>query len=364
MNGSTANLTVQPDAPLRRVMACIDANTRGIALIVDEERHLLGTITDGDIRRAILIGIDLDTPVSEILKNKSNPLYPRPITASADAPPDELLELMRQHRIRQIPILDEFERVAGLVTMEELLPDQDLPLQAVIMAGGYGKRLRPLTEDLPKPMLPVGDRPLLERTLEQLRLAGIRRVQISTHYLQKKISDYFGDGKAFGLELNYVNEDRPLGTAGALKLIDPPQEPILVMNGDILTQMDFRAMLDFHHQYAADMTIAVRQYEFRVPYGVVETDGVRVTGIVEKPLWQNFINAGMYLLSPEVQRYIPGRQRCDMPDLIERLIEAGRVVICFPVREYWMDIGEFRDYHQVLDDVNNGKFMERQEVGA
>ena len=364
MKGLGADLTVNPDASIRRAMACIDRNTRGIALVLDEERHLIGTITDGDIRRAILTGLNLDVPVTELLSRKSESLYPKPITASAEADADQLLRLMQEHRIRQIPILDSDDRVVDLVMMEDLLPDQGLPLQAVIMAGGYGKRLRPLTESLPKPMLPVGDRPLLERTIDQLRRAGIKRVQVSTGYLREKITDYFGDGRDFGVELRYVTEDQPLGTAGALGLLEEPDEPLLVINGDILTQVDYRAMLDFHHHHQADMTVAARQYDLRVPYGVVETDGVRITGIVEKPTVQNFINAGIYLLSPVVHRYIPSAQRCDMPDLIRRLIEEGCLVVCFPVREYWIDIGEVKDYRRALEDVNNGKFAERQGVGV
>ncbi len=364
MNGTLNDFLVSPEASIRQVMACIDNNARGIALVVDADRRLIGTVTDGDLRRAVLMGTDLEIPIRELLERKANSLYPEPITAPEEAEPGELLVLMRKHRIRQIPILDAGGRVLDLITLEDLLPDEGLPLQAVIMAGGYGKRLRPLTESTPKPMLPVGDRPLLERTINQLRQAGIKRVQISTHYMQDKISDYFGDGRDFGVELNYVSEDQPLGTAGALGLLEKPDEPLLVMNGDILTQVDFRAMLDFHYEHSADMTIAVRQYEIRVPYGVVETDGVRVTGIVEKPTVQNFINAGMYLINPDVHRYIPGSRRFDMPDLIARLIAEKCSVICFPVREYWMDIGEFKDYHQALEDIDNGKFVERQGAGA
>lgn len=364
MNDKMTNLLVSLDTSIREVMSCIDQNTKGIALIVDEERRLIGTVTDGDIRRAILMGIDLDSSVKKLIERKSKSAYPQPITAGLEASPGELLELMQKHRIRQIPILDDQGRFVDLKTYEDLLPGQGLPLQAVIMAGGYGKRLRPLTENLPKPMLRVGDRPLLERTIEQLRQSGIKRVQISTHYLSEKITDYFGDGKAFGVELNYVAEDRPLGTAGALGLLEKPGEPLLVLNGDILTQMDFGAMLDFHTQHDADLTIAVRQYEIRVPYGVVETDGVHVKRMAEKPVVQNFINAGIYLLSPEVHRFIPSSQWFDMPDLIAKLLEENRNVVCFPVREYWMDIGEFKNYRQAVADINNGKFIERQRARA
>jgi dTDP-glucose pyrophosphorylase len=358
MTGKAKQYTLKLDATLRDAMTKIDSNKKGIALMVDGKNRLQGTVTDGDLRRAILTGKNLDTPVKELLARKAESIYPEPISASEEDDSDKLLRLMQQHRIRQIPILDKRKRVVDLATIEDLLPDQDLPMQAVIMAGGYGKRLRPLTEDIPKPMLPVGDRPLLERTIDRLRESGIKRVQISTHYLKDKITDYFGDGEGFGVELNYVSEDQPLGTAGALGLMDLSDEPILVMNGDILTQVDFRAMLDFHYQHNADMTIAVRQYDIDVPYGVVETDGVRVVRIAEKPTVRNFINAGMYLLNPEVHQFIPDSRKYDMPELINRLIDESRMVICFPVREYWMDIGKVEDYRKAMDDLNNGVYTE------
>ncbi len=364
MNSEMKDLTLTPDASIREVMASIDNNSKGIALIIDDEECLIGTVTDGDIRRAMLMGKDLDATVLDLLVLKTGSLYPKPITASERDTPDELLRLMREHCIRQIPILTERKQVAGLATLDDLLPEYDIPMQAVIMAGGYGKRLRPLTEELPKPMLPVGDRPLMERTIERLREAGIKKVQVSTHYLKDKITDHFGDGEAFGVELNYVTEDQPLGTAGALGLMEQPDEPILVLNGDVFTQVDFRAMLDFHLQHHADMTIAVRQHEINVPYGVVETDGVYVTGIVEKPTVQNFINAGMYLLNPDVHNYIPRSERYDMPELIMRLIEEQKTVICFPVREYWKDIGELKDYKQAVNDLGEGIYAEPQGIVA
>ncbi|MCX6641685.1 MAG: nucleotidyltransferase family protein [bacterium] len=362
MNDDLEKYLAPPDASIRSVMACIDRNTKGIALIVDQERRLIGTITDGDVRRAILTGVNLDASVSGLLDAKSDLRYRRPITADYDASTDELFKVMHQHRIRQLPILDSQQHVLDLVTIDDLLPENGLPLQAVIMAGGFGTRLHPLTEDLPKPMLPVGDRPLLQRTIEHLRDAGIRKVQVSTHYLQEKITDYFGDGKAFGVELNYLFEDHPMGTAGALGLMDKIDEPLLVINGDILTQIDYRAMLDFHLQNFADMTVAVRQYEFKVPYGVVETEGVRVTRILEKPVVKNFVNAGIYLLSPEVQKCIPDTAHYDMPELIGYLISQGNLVISFPVREYWIDIGEFKEYRQAQTDVDTGKFDQYQEA--
>ncbi len=359
MKNKADNLTLSSNATIREVMETIDGNSKGIVLITDDNGQLIATVTDGDIRRAILTGKDLDASIIDLLILKTGSMYPEPVTASDKDNADKLLALMRSHKIKQIPLLNNKQQVVGLATIEDLLPDQDLPMQAVIMAGGFGTRLRPLTEDTPKPMLPVGNRPMMERTIERLREAGIKRVQISTHYLKDKITDHFGDGAAFGVELNYVNEDQPLGTAGALGLMAKPDEPILVMNGDIFTKVDFRALLDFHHHHQADMTVAVRLHDINVPYGVVETDGLRVLRIVEKPTVQNFINAGMYLLNPDIHNYIRHSEHLDMPDLISQLIEEERMVICFPVREYWKDIGEFKDYRQVVRDAKNGMFAEQ-----
>jgi NDP-sugar pyrophosphorylase family protein len=219
------------------------------------------------------------------------------------------------------------------------------------MAGGFGTRLRPLTNDLPKPMLPVGSKPLLELIVDQLKRAGIRRLNVATHYKGDMISEHFKDGQDFGVEIRYVKEDQPLGTAGALSLLEDSEEPLLVINGDILTRVDFREMLNFHREHKADLTIAVRQYEFNVPYGVVETDGVAVKGISEKPTVRQFINAGMYLLNPSVRRLVPNGQPYDIPDLVHRMIAEGRPVVCFPVREYWLDIGIEDQYVKAQADV-------------
>lgn len=346
---------VSPDKSIREAMARIDRSAKGIALVVDEERRLVGTITDGDVRRAILAGISLDTPVSELLARKAGTAYPRPITAPASSERSALRSLMQERGIRQVPLLDEAERVVDLVVLDELLPERVLPLQAVVMAGGAGTRLRPLTEGTPKPMLPIGGRPLLERTVEQLRLAGIRRVNVTTHYHPEKIREHFGDGRAFGVEMDYVTEDRPLGTAGALGLLEETAEPLLVINGDILTRVDFRTLLDYHRKHGADLTVGVRQYDLQVPYGVMECEGPYVRQVREKPTLRFLVNAGIYLLEPSVRHLIPSGERFDMTDLIQRLLENGRPVVSFPIVEYWLDIGQYEDYERAQQDVDSGR---------
>lgn len=343
---------------IRETMGVIDRHAKGVALLVDEDCHLIATITDGDIRRAILVGIDLDQPIQFLAGHASRMVryHEGPLTAPVGAPATDLLHLMAEKHLRQIPLLDENGRVIDLVVLDDLVRDYELPLRAVVMAGGYGTRLRPLTDDLPKPMLPLGSRPLLELIVEQLRDAGIRQVNVATHYKGEIISEHFKDGQDFGVDIRYVKEDQPLGTVGALSLLEESEEPVLVINGDILTRVDFRSMLTFHLEHAAELTVAVRQYEFSVPYGVVLTDGAKVTGISEKPVMKHFINAGIYLLSPTVRRLIPNDQPYDIPDLIQSILADGRSVVCFPIREYWLDIGKADHYDQAKSDIANGIF--------
>ena len=349
-------LCVSCDHTIQGCIVALNETAKGILLVVDDDQRLLGTITDGDIRRAILARVNFESPVSELVARKADSPYPKPVTAPVGTERAVLLQLMQQHSVRHVPLLDGAGRVVDLVTLDELLPDQVIPVQAVIMAGGFGRRLRPFTEETPKPMLSVGGRPLMERIIEQLREVGIQQINIATHYKPEKIVAHFGDGSNFGVKLNYVNEDRPLGTAGALGLMEKPDRPLLVINGDILTQMNFRAMLAYHQEHKADLTVAVRKYDLKVPYGVVETDGVFVRDLDEKPSLSFFVNAGIYLLEPSVYHYVPNGQHCDMTDLIQRLLEAKRPVASFPIVEYWLDIGQPADYDQAQEDIQNGSF--------
>lgn len=351
MYSDLTNILVRPTTSIHKTAILINKNRKGIVLVVDDKKRLLGTITDGDIRRAILESINLDSPVSVIMRRKVELSFPTPITSTVGTESEILLKLMREHVVRQIPLLDDKGQVFGLATMDDLL--SDVPqMQALIMAGGLGTRLRPLTEDLPKPMLKVGGKPLMEYIVEQLRQVGIRRVNVTTHYKPEKISDHFGDGSSFGVELNYVNEDRPLGTAGALGLIDTPTEPILVINGDILTQVDFRAMLAYHQEQRAVMTVAVRQYDIKVPYGVIECEGSRVCALKEKPQMHFLVNAGVYLLEPKVFEFIPNNgEHFNMTDLIQWLLASDQIVVGFPIIEYWLDIGQLADYEQAQNDM-------------
>ena len=327
----------------------MDRSRLGIVLVVDERHRLIGTVTDGDLRRAMLTRVDLGNPVEVLLEQKAGSAFSQPISAALGQDPNWYLQLLQRHSILHLPILDQEQRVVGLVTRDEFLPRQVLPLQAVIMAGCKGTRLYPLTEQTPKPMLPVGDKPLLEIIISQLRDSGIKRVNVSTHHQREKIESHFGDGREFGVDLSYVTEDRPLGTAGCLGLIEAPTETTLVINGDILTQVNFQAMLQFHRAQQADLTVAVRQYDVQVPFGVIESDGVMVRGVTEKPVFNFFVNAGIYLLEPSVYRLLAPGERTDMTDLIQQLLREERRVASFPIREGWLDIGQPADYEQAQE---------------
>lgn len=351
MANDVSEVFIRPEDTVRQAIAGIDRTPAKIALVVDGFCRLLDTITDGDVRRAILHNIDLEQTVSSLQQMKRNWSSSGPVSALFGTERSILLQLMQDKSVRHIPLVDECDRVVDLAKLDELLPSKVLPMQAVVMAGGFGTRLRPLTKDVPKPMLPVGNRPLLEFIIDQLRQAGIPRVNLTTHYQQEVITKHFGNGDGFGIEIQYVQEDQPLGTAGALGLLEFSGEPLLVINGDILTRVDFQAMLDFHREHRADMTVAVRQQEIHLPYGIVETDGVIIHDIFEKPVLRHFMNAGFYLLNPEVCRYIPFGKPYDMPDLILKLISEDRRVVSFPVREYWLDIGQHGDYAQAQVDA-------------
>jgi dTDP-glucose pyrophosphorylase len=348
-------LLISPDATLHDAMATIDRTAKGIVLVTDENRRLINTVTDGDIRRAILSGLDLNVSIRMLLERRPLTPYPQAITAPVGTSDAELIHLMNKHVIRHVPLLDDQDRVTDLALLADLVKEYAPPLRAVVMAGGLGKRLRPLTEDVPKPMLPVGGRPLMEHIIGQLCRAGIKQVSITTHYKPEAIVEHFGDGRGFGVQIDYMHEDRPLGTAGALGLMPPWNSTLLVVNGDILTRLNYQSMLAYHRENRAALTVAACQYDVQVPYGVLECDGPRVSRIQEKPTYRFFTNAGIYLVQPEVRQFLPNGQRYDMTDLIEALVAAGWSVMNFPILEYWLDIGQAEDYRQAQEDVGEGK---------
>lgn len=353
---ATSDKLVSKDTPILTVVRHIDSNRKGAVVVIGPDHELVGVVTDGDIRRAVLSGFSLDQPVMTLVERRSKELYPIPLFLPIDSTPEAQIALMQEHKIRHLPLVGSSGRVVDLIVIEDLLAEPGLPLRAVVMAGGFGKRLWPLTETLPKPMLPVNGKPMMQRLVEQLRDAGIHNLHVTTHYKPEVIRNHFGDGGSFGVEIEYFHESRPLGTAGALGLMPRPVDPILVVNGDVLTSANFKAMLHFHEENQAALTMGVSPFETPIPYGVVQLDGSNVTAIAEKPVHRCFINAGIYLLSPEVFEYVPNDGRAfDMPDLVKLLLGAKRRVISFPIREYWLDVGLLQNYEKAQVDSAEGK---------
>lgn len=337
--------TIGPDSTIRQAVEVLDAAALQIALVVDEDRRLLGTITDGDIRRAILRGLSLDDPATRVMNET-------PTTAREHDDRDTLLALMRHRRLHQVPVLDASWRVVGLEVLDNLLNTEPRANAVVLMAGGLGSRLQPLTDDCPKPLLHVGSKPILETILDAFVQHGFERFYLSVNYLADKIEEHFGDGSRWGVEIRYLREKERLGTAGALSLLpEAPTEPLFVMNGDLLTRLNFAHLLDFHTEQNAAATMCVREYEMQVPYGVIETRSHRILDIREKPTERYLVNAGVYVLQPETLDFIPRDEFFDMPDLFKRLIKQKEETVVFPIREYWMDIGRIEDFYQA-----NGQF--------
>ena len=345
-------LFVSSEQTMLDVMRRINEAAQGIVLVVDPEGRLLDTVTDGDLRRAVLAGANLHKSIAELRSQKHNPF-----TMPVGTPRTELARLMRERKVRHVPLVDDEGRVVDMVQLSDFLSDQssNLGLSAVVMAGGYGSRLRPLTNEIPKPMLPLGDKPLVEHTIDNLRRYGVQQVYMATHYKPEAFSNHFGDGRAFGVQIDYIHEEQPLGTAGVLSAIPKGDDPLLVINGDIVTEVSYGAMLLFHQENGAEMTVGVRQYEFCVPYGVMEMEGAKVLGVEEKPTHSFFVNAGIYLLERSAAQHVPPGCSFDMPQLIETLVSLEKKVIGFPISEYWLDIGRLSDYEKARSDAQAGR---------
>jgi len=329
---------VSPDYTVKQTIEVISKDSHQVALVVNSERKLIGVVTDGDFRRAILKGIDLDAPVTKIMA-KSN------TTAFYRKERGILLKIMRNKKIRHLPLLDEQGVVMGLLTLFEIFEEKENCNQVVIMAGGLGTRLGDLTKYAPKSLLKVGKRPILETLISNFIEQGFNNFILSVNFLGSQIMEYFGEGSAWGVNIQYLQEPQKLGTAGSLSLLSDltRTDPIIVMNGDILTKVNFSQLLDFHHDHKAEATMCVREYDFQVPYGVVALNQEKISSIVEKPVHTQFVNAGIYVLSRSTLKLVPKDRFFDMTDLFHFLLKNNKNVIAFPLREYWIDIGRSED---------------------
>lgn len=332
MTADFGSCTVSAGGTLLDAMKALEKGAIGIAFVVEQGR-LIGTLTDGDVRRAILGGATL-----------AQPLLPHAQHAFASAAPQasrsEVLDLMQARAIEQVPIVDETGALRGVHLLREMLGATERPSWAVVMAGGRGVRLRPITDTIPKPMIKVAGRPILERIVLHLVGFGVRRVFLSVSYLAPVIEQHFGDGERFGCRIDYLREDKPLGTGGALSLLpERPTAPLLVLNGDLLTQVNVGDMLAFHERGAHRATVAVTEYTHTVPFGVAELDDERIRDLVEKPTAAWWANAGIYCLSPEVVARVRPGEEMPMTSLIGDCITRGDSVGAFRVQGEWLDVG-------------------------
>ena len=340
------NVILKKSDTINMVVEVLNKESLRIAMIVDEYGRLIGTVTDGDIRRGLIRHVSLDESVIKIM-------FKNPTVALEKDDKESVLLKMKELDLLQIPIVNSDRKVVGLETLQHLVEGDRLNNPVFLMAGGFGKRLKPLTDNIPKPLLKVGTKPILENILDQFIAAGFHNFYISTHYKSKMIRNHFGDGSDWGVSITYLYEDTPLGTAGGLGLL--PKNlidlPILVMNGDLLTKIDFKELLDFHIKESGDATMCTREYDFQVPYGVIETNGQYACSIVEKPIHKFFVNAGVYVVNPSMLDAIDGVSYLDMPDLLQNKIDSLGQVNIFPVHEYWLDIGQMEQFDQAQTDI-------------
>jgi dTDP-glucose pyrophosphorylase len=324
-------------ATLHQAIHCLDEASLQIVVVIAEGGRLLGTLTDGDIRRGLLRGLEMGSPVESIIHR--DPLVVPPHWGR-----DIVLQLMQANKVHQLPVVDESGSVVGLHLWDELLAPSKRSNVMIIMAGGRGTRLGEYTDHCPKPLLPVGDKPMLEHIIERAKAEGFEHFVLAVHYLGQMIEDHFGNGSKLQVNIQYLREQTPLGTAGALGLLHArPSAPFLVTNGDVLTDIRYGEMLDFHIRHGATATMAVRLHEWQHPFGVVKTNGVDIIGFEEKPIARSHINAGIYALEPAVLDSIGANEHCDMPTLFARVQNKLARTIVYPMHEPWLDVGRPSD---------------------
>ncbi len=336
--GSTwQKATLPPEVSIEEAARNLTDSALKLAVVVDSLGRLVGTISDGDIRRGLLRGLTLESPIEEIIRRN-------PLVVPKGVPADVVRKIMLANKIQQIPEVDENNCVVDLHIWDDLDSSILTDVAMVIMAGGKGERLRPYTESCPKPMLLVHGKPILEHIICRAKAEGFQRFIISVNYLSAIIEDYFGAGERFGVQIKYLRERSPLGTAGALSLLDnTPERSLVVINGDVISDINYGDLFDFHERQSADATMAVKLHEWQHPYGVVHIDELRIVGFEEKPVARSHINAGVYVLSPNALSVLQKNEPCDMPTLFARLQTLGKRTLAYPMHEPWLDVGRPND---------------------
>ncbi len=321
------------NATIQQAIRNLDQVAIKIVLVVNEKGELQGTISDGDIRRGLLKGLNLNSPMTSVIHRNA-------LVVPPEMGRELVIQLMVANKIQQIPVVDDKHHVVGLYLWDEMTEPHKRPNLMVIMAGGMGTRLRPQTENYPKPMLPVAGKPMLEHIIERAKLEGFSHFVLAIHYLGHMIEEHFGNGERLQVHIDYLREHSPLGTAGALGLFNPsPDAPFVVTNGDVLTDIHYGKLLDFHIRHDAVATMAVREHEWQHPFGVVRTQGIEIVGFEEKPVARSHINAGVYALSPEALSVLSANTHCDMPTLFQHLQANKQRTVAYPMHEPWLDVG-------------------------
>ena len=335
-------------ARIRDALELLDRSGVGVALVVDEADRLEGLLTDGDLRRALLRGATLETPVEAFVVRRF-------VQVSPEEPRANVLDRMRALRISEIPIVDAAGRIAGLHLLHDIVSDHSIPSWAVVMAGGRGTRLGAITQHIPKPMIPVAGRPILERIVLHLVGAGVRRIYLSVNYLAHMVEEHFGDGAGFGCQIEYLHEDKPLGTGGALSLLpERPTAPMLVMNGDLVTQFNVAALLSRHAQSGAAATVASRRYFHTVPFGCMTLEGDRLVQMDEKPTLSQMVNAGIYVVEPRLLDRVPKNTEFTMPALLDDCLRRGERVTAWELEDDWIDVGQREQLKQARGEGTDG----------
>jgi len=333
-----------PNATVGQAILNLNEVAIKIVMVINEAGVLEGTISDGDIRRGLLKGLDLNSPIDSVVRH--NAFVVRP-----DMGRDTVKQLMQANKIQQIPVVDDQHRVVGLHLWDEITTPPTRSNLMVIMAGGKGTRLYPHTQNCPKPLLPVAGKPMLEHIIDRAKLEGFKHFVLAIHHLGYMIESHFGNGEGQGVQIDYLREQSPLGTAGALGLLDPvPSLPFLVTNGDVITNIRYGELLDFHVRHAAAATMAVHLHEWQHPFGVVQTQGVEIVGFEEKPISRTHINAGVYVLEPAALQLLCADVKCDMPTLFESIKAQGKRTVAYPMHETWLDVGRPDDLKQANSD--------------
>ena len=347
MNNSWEKALLSKDNTIREALECINKVAIKIGLVATEDFELLGVVTDGDIRRGLLKGLTLNDTVENVMNNT-------PTVMPSNTSTSKLVKVMREQKVLSLPLVDD-KKIVGIKSLDLTESKEQLKNPVVLMAGGFGTRLSPLTDKCPKPMLKVGGVPILEIVLQSFIRAGFCEFYISTHYMPEKIQNYFQDGKKWGVNISYIYEQTPLGTGGALGLLGNKISnlPVIVMNCDVLTDVDFCKLLDFHKQSNADVTMCVRKYDYQIPYGVVNVSNAKVQSMVEKPVHEFFVNAGIYVVNSDFISAIPENKKTDMPNVIEEQLLQDKNVMVFPIHEYWLDIGRMDDFNRAQIDIHN-----------